>query len=247
MAETDNETVARLQAKIAELDYEGQCKWFLNAFWAEWGEANAETVYTWCAAMRKFSMDMKNSDDHSVDEMQSARFFESLDDTKTAIERRKLLKEIDIDNDKRMGMFEYLLYACGTKDGVKECTISELLDRPQGTNDAIIKAEAELKKVNEMIDGIKAKIADLERRRDEAAEAGKGVTKMKCQNEIDQIISTGFPNTEQNRLLITAGAAVRAAAKSDATNCAGDIWWAGHVMEEAKKYKPKGNLQSSFK
>jgi len=139
----------------------------------------------------------------------------------TVIAMREALRQIDLDNNKRMSTIEYLLWKY-------KQTVKELLSRPQGTSEDLIKAQQALDDVNNEIAKIEATKADLE-----SKAGGSGVKAMQAKNELEQLLTKD--NTALNKALLTAEAAVRKAQKLGGA-AQGSLWW---LDREAKKYKPQ--------
>merc|ERR550514_2507255 len=97
-------------------------------------------------------------------------------------------------------MLEYLVWKY-------KVDVKVLMKRPQGTNKALKKAEAALKAVMDEIYKIESRKAYLTK-----AAAGTGVKAFTAKNELEQLLSKD--NLPLNKAVLTANAAVRAAAKS---------------------------------
>lgn len=161
--------------KICDKPYKEQGTYFLNAFWHESGEKNAETIYKNYQIMLDLDKQQwnalpptKKSENYSVgrdlDEFWSHKFLETVGKTMTAVEFRNEFKKIDSNVDKRMGLVEYLLweYKHSPKD---------LVTRPQGTTDPeALKALAEAEK---LLDEVSVAFAAAEKRKAESITAEK--------------------------------------------------------------------------
>jgi len=228
---------------VQQKTYDQQAAFFLNAFWEEFGRENAEQIWKWVEIMKIISNDTKKSTDHSLDEICAARFLEKTGNTMTVIARRNMLREIDIDNDNMMSLFEYLLSIDECK-AISCINLNELLTRPQGTNEEVEKANAQLEKITKYIDSIKAKIAKCEKQIAEFEEMDNPpvVKYNRARNQLAQLLDN-YPNVDLNRDRLTAEAAVRKAKRSDVTSCPGSIWWQNRIIKEADSYKPKKNLR----
>jgi len=167
----------------------------------------------------------KHEEGNDLDEFWSHKFLETVGNTLTVMEMRAALKEIDVDNNKRMSLLEYLIYRY-------KQTVKELLSRPQGTNEDLIKAQEALQAVQSEIRKIESKKSELEEK-----SAGEGVKAMQAKNELEQLLKKD--NTELNKAMFTAEAAVRKASKQGGSTAQGALWWLERDLEEAKKYKPK--------
>jgi len=112
--------------------------------------------------------------------------------------------------------------------------VDELLKRPQGTNEELVKAQAALAVVQEEIKKIERKKQILE----EKIAGSEGVKKNTAKNELEQLLNAD--PTDLNRAVVTAEAQVRKAQKLKGDQPQGALWWVGRELEEAKKYKPRG-------
>eukprot|EP01103_Thecamoeba_quadrilineata_P002565 TRINITY_DN12501_c0_g1_i1.p1 TRINITY_DN12501_c0_g1~~TRINITY_DN12501_c0_g1_i1.p1 ORF type:complete len:222 (+),score=73.77 TRINITY_DN12501_c0_g1_i1:42-707(+) len=210
--------------KVTARTYKNQATFFLNAFWAE-HHGEAENI--WNFVQKFIKLDIENGKEgKDLDEFNAHRFLEQNGETLTIVKLREILRETDLDFNKRFSLIEYLLYRY--KQNVKE-----LLSRPQGTNEDLIKAQEALDTVNNEIARIEKKKSELE----EKIANASGVTAMKAKSELAVLLSAD--NTELNRILLTAEAAIRKAQKQGSTAAQGALWWIDRELQEAKKYKPK--------
>merc|ERR1719273_1284819 len=147
----------------------------MNAFWTEHGEKNCKDIWVWTQSFEEFSQDGKQGP-HDLDDFQSARFLERHDEAMTVIERRKILKSIDQDNNNRMGILEYLVHKF-------KIDIPTLMRKPQGTNKAVKDAEAALNDVLVEIDKIEAQKEKLTKQSKKG-----GVRGMSAINELAQLL-----------------------------------------------------------
>eukprot|EP01121_Diplochlamys_sp_Union-15-3_P016750 TRINITY_DN575_c0_g1_i1.p1 TRINITY_DN575_c0_g1~~TRINITY_DN575_c0_g1_i1.p1 ORF type:complete len:225 (-),score=51.59 TRINITY_DN575_c0_g1_i1:74-748(-) len=208
---------------VTSRNYADQAKFFLNAFWKEFSK-EAETVWGLC---NKFvELDFENKKDGtSLDEFNAHRVLESLGETKRVVELRESLREADLNFDKRLALIEYLLFRY-------KQTIKVLMSRPQGTNEELIKAQQALENVQKEIEKIEKKKNELEKKAD-----GSGVSANAAKNELSQLLSAD--QTDLNRALLKAEAAVRKAQKMGGTSAPGTMWWLERDLAEMKKYKPQ--------
>jgi len=213
---------------VVSRKYSAQAVFWLNAYWLEHGK-DAEKVWGYVQLFIKLDT-AKGKDGCDVDEFWSHKFLESLGDTLTVVAMREVFREIDLDFNKRMSLIEYLVFKY-------KVSVKELLARPQGTNEDLVKAQQALEKVQEEIAKIEKKKAELE----EKAKA-PGVKGMQGKNELQQLL-TADP-TELNRAVLTAEAAVRKAQKLGGVAAQGALWWVERELEEAKKYKPRGGAKA---
>jgi len=209
--------------KVEKKKYSDQGAFFLNAFWVECGN-EAEKVWQWCQKFHEFDS-VNGKEGNDLDEFWSHKFLETVGETMTVIQMRDVLKEIDVDNNRRISLLEYCLYRF-------KQTVKELLKRPQGMNEELAKAQQALAVVQTEIEKIEKKKRELE-----AASHGGGVKAMQAKNELQQLLVAD--NTELNKALITAEAAVRKAQKLGGLAAQGVLFWIDRDLQEAKKYKPK--------
>lgn len=229
MAAEDEDS--QLHDLVERYEYAKQAQYFLNAFWTELGEDEAEVIFNTIELFGKWDK-KKHAHGNSLDEWDSHKLLEALGQTLTVIAMRAALAEIDVDHDGRMSAFEYFLHAYQEVDGI---TLHELLTRPQGTNDAVERAMAALDAVQAQIDAIEAKKAKLGK----IIEGGTGVKVRRAQAELAQLLDAD--PIELNRALVTAKSKVKRAQKVDDVTMMGTIWWSGRELAEAEKYKPKGD------
>eukprot|EP00456_Euglypha_rotunda_P084141 TRINITY_DN842_c0_g1_i18.p1 TRINITY_DN842_c0_g1~~TRINITY_DN842_c0_g1_i18.p1 ORF type:complete len:232 (-),score=55.68 TRINITY_DN842_c0_g1_i18:11-706(-) len=182
---------------------------FLNAYWKEHSE-HAEDV--WKFAQKFIELDKaawsalgKDSDEWKmgadVDEFYSHKFLETFGETMTVIKLRETLRAIDIDNNKRMSLIEYVIFKY-------TLSVKELLERPQGTNEALVKAQQALEEVQKEIEKIEKQKKKLEKESE-----GTGVKANAAKAALAQLLAAD--PTELNKAIVTATAAVRKAQKQE--------------------------------
>uniref|UniRef100_A0A6B2LGZ7 Calcium-regulated actin-bundling protein C-terminal domain-containing protein n=1 Tax=Arcella intermedia TaxID=1963864 RepID=A0A6B2LGZ7_9EUKA len=207
----------------------------MNAFWPELS-AEADQIFKYWQqilvldkeawkALPEGKKPEVYAETHDLDEFWSHRLLEQNGLTMTVIAFRNEFKQIDLNFDKRMGMVEFLLYKY--KQSVKV-----MLTRPQGTNELLVRAQKALDEVNAEINRIETEKSALEK----AAE-GDGVKARTAKASLAALLSAD--QTELNKKLMTAEAAVRKAQKAPGDSPQGQLWWLSREIEEAKKYKPK--------
>lgn len=129
--------------------YAGQAKYWLNAFWLEGAEQEAENI--WKFTQKMIELDpKKKKEGNELDEWHAHQFLEQIKDVHTVIDLREKLRKMDIDCNKRVALLEFLLFHYG-KD------VSVLVNKPQGDSKEIEEAEARVKDVL-------AKLADLQQK-----------------------------------------------------------------------------------
>jgi len=133
--------------EVTKKTYFDQAKFFLNAFWPEY-QGEAETVWKYAWKFVELDLDKKKAG-IDLDEFNAHRFLEQVGETKSVVQLRETLRQIDLDFNKRMALIEYLLFRY-------KQTIKELVSRPQGSN------EKELKEAEEKLRAVQDAFADLQ-------------------------------------------------------------------------------------
>jgi len=233
--ETINDSEKEQFDDVCKKTHKNQAVFFLNAFWPELsGEAN--NIFKFWQQTIVLDKQMWNAlpegkraetyaETKDLDEFWSHKLLEMNGLTMTVIEFRNEFKKIDINFDKRMGMAEFLLYKY-------QQSVKVLLSRPQGTNELLVKAQKALDDVSAEISRIETEKSTLEK----LAE-GEGVKARTAKASLAALLSAD--QTELNKKLMTAEAAVRKARKAPGDSPQGQLWWLEREIEEAKKYKPK--------
>jgi len=228
---------AKWKAKFAELTaktHKEQAIWWLNGFWESDPAVSAkEAENIWGFAHMFIKLDAKNGKaGNEIDELMAHRFLEQLGETLTVVEMRERLRKIDIDNNKRVALSEYLLsrynkpvevliVAPQGSGNQKELEAAEAqlavvataLEKQLAAEESVRKAEASLQAA---VDDLKAQ-EDAYRHQCEALEAKANdsklgaVQKNKAANELAQLKAKD-PMPLQ-RAKITQEAALRAVQK----------------------------------
>ncbi len=119
----DKEIADKFRA-VTVTNYKDQAIFYLNAFWTEGADAEAESV--WQAAHGFAEVDhAKGKNGNELNEVAAHHYLQSIGRTLTAIELRKELRKIDIDANGEMALCEYLLFL-NNRDVIKCVT------NPQG-------------------------------------------------------------------------------------------------------------------
>merc|ERR1711879_19152 len=239
MGKYSEELLTKFGKAVSENSFKDQAIFFMNAMWTDMAkvepekssELQAEKIYTYRLTMEEFN-DEFNQGGRDLDDVQSGKFLEKHGRTMTALERRKQLREIDIDSNNRMGMLEFLVYEYKTD-------VKTLMSRPQGTNQALKDAR---KALNDVLDEI-AKIENKKAEFQKVIDGGSGVKAIRAKAELAQLMNAD--PLPLNRAKISAEAKVRKAQKSKDLSAQGALWWIAKELEEAKRYKPKGGIDKS--
>jgi len=130
---------------ICNKTYKEQGVWFLNCFWEEFAEKEAETI--WNYVLTNSTLDLENHEEgSSLDEMKAHVFLEKFDETLTVREMRAKLRSTgaigEAERPKSVPLTHYLLY----KYNVDWHTLVD--EKRQGDNqEEMEKAEAMLQEV----------------------------------------------------------------------------------------------------
>lgn len=88
-----------------------QAIWFLNGFWSDGIEGSAENIWAWykhAVALDMMQQPPKGEAGNELDPFWSAKFLEDQEEALTAVERKAAMQEIDVDNNGKMALIEYL-------------------------------------------------------------------------------------------------------------------------------------------
>jgi len=132
-----------------------QIEWFMNAYWSEYGEANAETMWTW--NLKCAELDIQNHEDgNSLDELNAHRFLEHFNEPMTVRDLRDGLRSTGaIGGNLRQVPVTHIIIFKFKLDW------KELVNRS-------IANQAELHKAQKMLDGVTASFKEAEKRTEEA-------------------------------------------------------------------------------
>lgn len=207
-----------------------QAKAFLNAYW-DTNSSDAEEL--WKLVHVFAEQDHENGKEGcDLDEFKAHVFLESLNETKRVVELRAQLRESDLDFNRRLSFLEFCLFRYKKK-------VSDFLRRdppaedvkPGSMSPAALKAQEALSAVRTEINRIENLKSELEEKA-----SGSGVKAMQAKNELQQLLTKD--NTDLNRALLTAEAALRKAGGGGDIP-PGSMWWMNRELEEMKKYKPQ--------
>uniref|UniRef100_A0A2P2I6M8 Actin bundling protein n=1 Tax=Hirondellea gigas TaxID=1518452 RepID=A0A2P2I6M8_9CRUS len=208
---------------VSAKTYRQQAIFFLNAYWKE-RQSDVEDIWGYVEAMSE--LDEKNGKDGcDLDELKSHVFLEKQGGTMTVLELRNKLRKMDLDFNKRMAMIEFLLFKYDED-------VKDLLKRPQGTDEALNKAQDALSTAQteiEKIEGEKQNLIDESKK--------PGVKGNRAKNQLQQLLVAD--QTGLNRMILSAEAAVRTVKKSGTIEAAGLLWWIERELEEVRRYKPQ--------
>ena len=154
---------------ICQKNYKGQAVWFLNCFWEEFAEKEAELI--WQYVLKNNELDIENHGDGSgLDEMKAHVFLEKFDETLTVRDMRDKLRATgaigETERPKTVPLIHYLLY----KYNVNWHTLVD--EGRQGDNkEEMAKAEKLLAEVQALFQESEARAAEARKALIEAQSA----------------------------------------------------------------------------
>lgn len=170
--------------EIQALTHQQQAIWFMNGFWKDEMEHEAEKIWDlthvameiqvgrpkFYGARSKNLGDDDYKQGNDLDQFQAHRFLEKMGQVKTAKELRTELKTIDVDKNNRMSLTEYLLFTY-------KKTPTEIINAPQGDPKQLARAE---KNVNDArvvleaaVEAVAASISAIKEAKQAAKEANQ--------------------------------------------------------------------------
>ncbi|KAL7716420.1 Calcium-regulated actin-bundling protein C-terminal domain-containing protein [Entamoeba marina] len=168
MSLTDEERT-KLQ-NLAGKKYKEQAIWFLNAYWLEGGEAEAEKVWDYCNKFGEFDPE-NHAEGCSLDELNIHRILEFYSMHKTIQEFRESLRSQQFEFKKLFALCVFLAWNY-------KMPLKKLINAPQGAQSAEMqKAQQLLEEVQKMLDEALKMAKDAAEREKELAQAEKEVAK----------------------------------------------------------------------
>eukprot|EP01118_Nematostelium_gracile_P006061 TRINITY_DN1941_c0_g1_i1.p1 TRINITY_DN1941_c0_g1~~TRINITY_DN1941_c0_g1_i1.p1 ORF type:complete len:251 (-),score=80.84 TRINITY_DN1941_c0_g1_i1:11-763(-) len=238
--------------KLTARTYSDQAKFFLNAFWKECS-GDAEIIWKYCVKIVELDT-QKGKNGCDLDEFSAHRFLEQSGETKRVVELRESLRSLDLDNNKRMALIEFLLFRY-------KQTIKELLSRPQGESEELNKAEENLRNVQDALQDMKTQMAELKKEEDSTNQKMAALEKKANDPKLGQVQRNGASNElEQlkkgDNIRIRKGKVQTATKKTEdlvakaqkfiqelqakgGLASPGTFWWMERELTEAKKYLPQ--------
>jgi len=152
-------------AKITGLTHFEQAVWYLNGFWEEGGEGASEDIWNQAHLMVEIQTGYKvlygkrrveQVQESDLDEVKAHVFLEKCGETLTVRALRKRLSELDVDNNKRMALIEYLLAKYNK-------TPLQVVNAPQGVGVPPAELAAAQKKLSDLMDRFDALFAASEK------------------------------------------------------------------------------------
>jgi len=244
MGLTGNNDEEKLES-LCQKTYKEQAVWFLNAFWKELGDKEAQNLYEYVRKSEELDTE-KKSQGNQLDEMMAHRFLEKNDKTLTVVTLRQKLQQAGIDkNTKRkyIPLTHFLIIHYNT-------SYKTLVNASQGEN------EEEVAKAQRMLEEVKKAFADARKAQEELeaslrelkaqeeafnnkteelkkkSEQGGAVQMNKAKNELAQHL--GSDPLPLRKAKITTEAATKKAEKASA-EAAKRVEEAEKFLEEVKK------------
>jgi len=239
MAQKLNQKELEFFNKANKQPYGTQARLFLNAFWDDMGKS-AEEVYQFHHKYIATDLFLKgvtppspSKEGVDLDEHGFHVFLERNIKPMTVIDARQKLKEADVSFDGKVSLLEFLNwhYKKFAQDFIKRAPadpseVTQMSPELQKATSALNAARNEIQKIED------------EKNRLETESELTGIKGGKAKNELKQLLTRD--NTELNKMLLTAEAAVRKLGGSGVDVPPGSLWWMNREIEEMKKYKPKG-------
>lgn len=226
--------------------YGTQSQLFLNAYWDDGILAHAEEVWKFTQAYIRTDLHLKglnppnpSKEGTELDEHGFHYFLEKEIEPITVLAAREKLKQADVSFDGKVSLIEFLLwhYKRSPVEFFKKAPLE--IDGDLNITPEMAKAYAALTAAKQEIQKIETEKDRLEHE----IESGSGIKVARAQNELSQLLSRD--NTDLNRALITAEAALRKLGSSGKLAPPGTIWYMSREVEEMKKYKPRSKQEKS--
>jgi chromosome segregation ATPase len=153
------------------LKYIDQAKWYLNGFWADGGEAEAENIWKYTAKFIELDTKSKKAG-CELDEFMAHKFLESLGETLTVLALRDKLRKIDLDANGRMALLEYLCFRYSKP-------VSAAVNNPQGGGDNKDQVDAAAAKLDQLMTSLAQLQEDLAKQEEALSEQRKAEDEVK--------------------------------------------------------------------
>jgi len=124
----------------------------LNGFWNAGAEPEAENI--WKFTHKFIEIDRRKKEGNDLDEFEAHKFLESLGETLTVMALREKLRQIDVDNNNRMALIEYLIFKYSK-------SVEAVVNAPQSDN------KEELEKASKMLEVAEAALSDMQTKLEE--------------------------------------------------------------------------------
>jgi len=240
MAQKLNDKDLAFFNKANKTPYNTQAKLFLNAFWNDGVDALADEIWNFTQKFIQTDLFLKGLSPLSVDragtELDEHGFHVFLERTikpLTVIEAREKLRQADVSFDGKVSLLEFLNWHFKKK-------ADEFVKRaPEDPTDGDANVTPEMRKANAALAEVRKEILriEMEKAKLEEESQASGIKGMKAKNELAQLLTAD--QTELNRALLTAEAAVRKVGGTGKDVPPGTLWWMNRELDEMKKYKAK--------
>jgi len=141
---------------------------FLMVFWGNGLEKEAENVWKY---VQKFQeIDKRKKEGNDLDEFEAHKFLESLGETLTVMALREKLRQIDVDNNNRMALTEYLMFKY-------QKSVEAVVNAPQSDN------KEELEAAQTKVDAAQTALIEMQKRLEEQTAALKAQKKAEDENK----------------------------------------------------------------
>eukprot|EP01090_Pellita_catalonica_P016686 TRINITY_DN4846_c0_g1_i1.p1 TRINITY_DN4846_c0_g1~~TRINITY_DN4846_c0_g1_i1.p1 ORF type:complete len:328 (+),score=105.36 TRINITY_DN4846_c0_g1_i1:35-985(+) len=176
----DNERLENL----CLMTYKEQAVWFLNAYWKQFAEKEAENIWTWKHMMDEFDLENK-AQGHKLDELNAHRFLEKNGETLTVLKMREALRvagvKFEVGVRKYMPFIHYLVIKF-------KVDWKELVNATQGDNqEEVRQAQAKLDQVSAAFEEVQ-KTAEIAKAREADAIAAEAASK-EAQKELEAALA----------------------------------------------------------
>jgi len=139
---------------VTRNNYVDQAKWYLNAFWADGSEGQAEEV--WTIAQKFIELDPKKKAGNELDPVMSSHYLQGINKAMTALELKEALRRIDVDANGLMAVLEYLLFKYAR-------SVVACINNPQGGTEEDLRklkeAEAKCLELQQALDDLQVQLA----------------------------------------------------------------------------------------
>jgi chemotaxis protein histidine kinase CheA len=134
--------------ELGSKKYKDQAIWFLNAFWTDFGQREAEKI--WEYTHRFASLDQqKHEEGNSLDEFMTHHFLEQNKETLTVLQMREHLRSVGIEKVKLIPLTHFFIFRY-------RVDWHKLVNAPQGNQEEIAKAQRMLDEVQKAFEQAKA-------------------------------------------------------------------------------------------
>jgi len=140
--------------QISKLNYKEQSIWMLNGFWNELA-SEGDTIWRWTklfAELDNHAAVPRGANGSELDQVLAAKFLERTEQTLTAKERKAALREIDVNNDGKMALVEYLLFRFGM-------SVEQVANAKQGHAQELAACQAIIDQAMAMLPEVQANLA----------------------------------------------------------------------------------------